>query len=222
MHPFYSQFLPWGLFCFAFCLAGCNTEPQYSTKPPTKTTWTQSELDAINVYVIAGDYYEMQIGIKGDELTGVYRDPTAPKDKNCLFFFEGRIGTQNPIQVICYDPTNTKAPIRGSFKFLGDAIIAQLDQLPQEVCTVEFTDKIGHSVVLDTKKEWSAIRMIQHATTFYSKPSLESSASEYQLLQGTVVAVQEKRNNWILVEMMEGDHRLGWIPEHVLYPLVEM
>jgi len=213
----------WSLCGLIFCLSACGgtTEPPAFNENPIKTSWTQSELDKTNVYAIAGDYYEIQIGIKGKELTGVYRDPQATGNERCSFFFEGVIGTQNPIEVQCYNPTNTKAPFKGFFKILGDAIIIQLVELPSANCTKEFTDKVGRSVVLDTKKEWSAVRMVQHPTNLYEQPILESAKAEVALKRGVAVAVLEKQNTWLRVEILDGTETVGWISEHGLYPLIE-
>lgn len=220
MHP--AHYL-WSLCGLLFCLSACGetVEPPAFEENPIKTSWTQSELDKTDVYAIPGDYYEIQIGIKGKELTGVYRDPQATGDERCTFFFEGVIGTQNPIEVQCYNPTNTKAPFKGFFKILGDAIIIQLAALPSDNCTGEFTDKVGRSVVLDTKKEWSAIRMVQHPTNLHEQPILESVKSEEALKRGVAVAIMEKRNTWLRVEILDGNGTIGWISEHGLYPLIE-
>lgn len=224
MHSFH---LPiqycWLAFSLAFALTACNTNTPSTIKKQVKTSWTPSELDALNVHIIAGDYYELKIGVKGDELTGVYYDPTASKDNNCLFFFEGTIGTSNPVLVKCYNPTTTEAPINGQFKLLGDAMILQLDQLPKTTCTPEFTDKVGRSVVLDTQAEWSAIRMLQFAAKMYAKPNLEEAMSSVELSKGTVVAIKEKFKDWILVDVLTGDERQqGWIAMQSLYPLIEL
>jgi hypothetical protein len=225
MHSVHSQWSLWSLFGLIFCLTACGEEtPELPVveENSIKTSWTQSELDKTDVYAIAGDYYEIQIGIKGKELTGVYRDPQAGDDTNCSFFFEGIIGTQNPIEVSCYNPTNTKAPFKGFFKILGDAMIIKLSKLPESDCNKEFTDKVGRSVVLDTKKEWSAIRMVQHATNLHENPILESPKSEVALKRGTAVAVLEQRNTWLRIEILDGSGQEGWISEHGLYPLVEL
>jgi hypothetical protein len=223
MHPFYFQWSFWSLCGLFFCLTACGgaEEPLTFKDTPIKTSWTKSELDKMDVYAIAGDYYEVQIGIKGKELTGIYRDPQAVNDEGCTFFFEGVISAKNPIEVTCYNPTNTKASFKGFFKILGDAMIIQLSELPMNNCTGEFTDKIGRSVVLDTKKEWSAIRMIQHPTNLHEKPILESAKSEEALTRGTAVAVLEQRNTWLRVEILDGNETTGWISQHGLYPLIE-
>jgi hypothetical protein len=224
MHPFHSQWSLWSLFGLFFCLTSCGgtTDQPVIEDTSIKTSWTQSELDKTDVYAIAGDYYEIQIGIKGKELTGIYRDPQATDDESCSFFFEGVIGTQNPIEVDCYNPTNTKASFKGYFKILGDAMIIQLAALPSNQCNSEFTDRVGRSVVLDSKKEWSAIRMIQHPTNLHKQPILESFKSEDPLKRGTAVAVLEKRNTWLRVEILDGNETRGWVSEHGLYPLIEL
>lgn len=224
MHPFYFQWSFWSLCGLFFCLTACGggEEPLTFKDTPIKTSWTKSELDKMDVYAIAGDYYEIQIGIKGKELTGIYRDPQAANDEGCTFFFEGVISAENPIEVTCYNPTNTKASFKGFFKILGDAMIIQLSELPTNNCTGEFTDNVGRSVVLDTKKEWSAIRMIQHLTNLHEQPILESAKSEEALKRGTAVAVLEQRNTWLRVEILDGNETTGWISQHGLYPLIEL
>ena len=224
MHSSHYQWSLWSLCALAFCLVACGGTPESPEvkSAPIKTSWTQSELDKTNVYAIAGDYYEVQIGIKGKELTGIYRDPQAKNGENCRFFFEGVIGTQNPIEVQCYNPTNTKASFKGFFKILGDAMIIQLSELPSDQCNGEFTDKVGRSVVLDSKKEWSAIRMVQHATNLHENPILESPKVETPLKRGVVVAVLEQQNTWLRVEILDGSETKGWISEHGLYPLIEL
>lgn len=222
MHSSYSQWSLWSLCGLIFCLTACGGTPEPTFQDnPIKTSWTQSELDQTDVYAIAGDYYEIQIGIKGKELTGIYRNPQATEDENCTFFFEGLIGTKNPIEVQCYDPMNTKAPFKGFFKILGDAIIIQLSKLPSNICTKEFTDKVGRSVVLDSKKEWSAIRMVQHPTNVHAQPILESNKLEDALQRGVAVAVLEQRNTWMRVEILDGSETRGWISQHGLYSLIE-
>lgn len=223
MHSSYSQWSLWGLCGLIFFLTACGGTPEPSAfgDNPIKTSWTQSELDQTDVYAIAGDYYEIQIGIKGKELTGIYRNPQATEGEGCTFFFEGIIGTKNPIEVQCYDPTNTKASFKGFFKILGDAMIIQLSKLPSDNCTKEFTDKVGRSVVLDSKKEWSAIRMVQHPTNVHAQPILESNKLEESLQRGVAVAVLERRNTWMRVEVLDGSETQGWISQHGLYPLIE-
>jgi hypothetical protein len=223
MHPFYSQWSLWALCALVFCLTACGGTPEPSAfeDNPIKTSWTQSELDKTDVYAITGDYYEIQIGIKGKELTGIYRDPQATEGNGCTFFFEGLIGTQNPIEVQCYDPTNTKAPFKGFFKILGDAIIIKLANLPSDNCTTEFTNQVGRSVVLDSKKEWSAIRMVQHPTNVHAQPILESAKQEDVLQRGVVLAVLEQRNTWMRVEVLDGSGNQGWVSQHGLYTLIE-
>lgn len=221
MPSFYAQWSLCALFLFLSACGG-TAEPPIVEENPIKTSWTQSELDQTDVYAIAGDYYEIQIGIRGKELTGIYRNPQSKNEENCRFFFEGLIGTQNPIEVQCYDPTNTKASFKGFFKILGDAMIIQLSNLPSEQCDGEFTDKVGHSVVLDSKKEWSAIRMVQHPTDLHEQPILESAKSEEVLQRGTAVAVLEQRNTWLRIEILDGTETKGWISQHGLYPLIEI
>lgn len=224
MHPFYSQWFLWALCCGLFCITACGGEPESSQvkENSIKTSWTKSELDKTDVYAIAGDYYEIQIGIKGKELTGVYRNTPSADNPDCLFFFEGIIGTQNPIEVVCYNPINTAPPFKGYFKILGDAMIIQLSKLPSDQCDGEFTDNVGHSVVLDSKKEWSAIRMVQHSSNLHENPVLESPKIEEALKRGTALAVLEKRNTWLRIEILDGSETQGWISEHGLYPLVEL
>jgi hypothetical protein len=224
MHPFNSQWSLWSLCGLIFCLTACGgtPEPPAVEDTPIKTSWTQSELDKTDVYAIAGDYYEIQIGIKGKELTGIYRNPQATDKETCSFFFEGIIGTQNPIEVACYNPTNTKASFKGYFKILGDAMIIKLSALPAAQCNGEFTNKVGRSVVLDSKKKWSAIRMIQHPTNLHEQPILESVKQEEALKRGTAVAVLEQRNTWLRVEILDDSGTTGWISEHGLYPLMEL
>ncbi len=224
MHPSYSQWFLWVWCCLmgGFTSCGGKPEPPIVEETPIKTSWTQSELDKMDVYAIAGDYYEIQIGIKGKELTGVYRDPKAKNVQDCLFFFEGIIGNKNPIEVQCYNPTNTKAAFKGYFKILGDAMIIQLASLPSAQCDTEFTDNVGHSVVLDSKKEWSAIRMVQHSTGLHEQPIVESPKLGEALQRGVAVGVLEQRNTWFRVEVLDGSGSQGWISGHGLYPLIEL
>lgn len=224
MHPFHSQWFLWSLCCTLFFMTACGGDSKVTEvkENPIKTSWTKSELDKTDVYAIAGDYYEIQIGIKGKELTGIYRSTPSSNNPDCLFFFEGTIGTKNPIEVACYNPTNTEPPFKGFFKILGDAMIIQLAKLPSNQCNGEFTDKVGYSVVLDSKKEWSAIRMVQHTTSLHEKPVIESPKIEEALQRGTVLAVLEKRNTWLRVEILDDSGKQGWISEHGLYPLVEL
>jgi len=220
MRLFYSLWI----LCLFGTMISCGETPESPAveKTPVKTSWTQSELDKMDVYAIAGDYYEIQIGIKGKELTGIYRDPKAKNEEDCRFFFEGIIGTQIPIEVQCYNPTDTKAPFKGFFKILGDAMIIKLAKLPSNECNEEFRNEVGRSVVLDSKEAWSAIRMVQHSTFLRKQPILESAKSEETLKRGTVVAVLEQRNTWLRVQILDGAETMGWISEHDLYPLIEL
>ncbi len=207
------------LFCWLL-LAACENETPVLEPPPFKTSWTKTELDALDVYAIAGDYYEAKIGVSGNQLTGIYRDPSASGDKACWFFFEGTIDTQNPIAVDCYDPTKTTRPLRGSFKILGDAIIMQLNEAPKGNCTAEFTDKVGRSIILDLQQEWSAIRIVQHPASLYDTPNLETSPQEMTLPRGTAIAIRERRKNWLLVEVLNQPGKQAWLQEHALYALL--
>jgi len=204
------------------CVIACSSEVETTAqKPVVQTTFTQTELDQLNVYIIAGDYYEMKIGVKGNQLTGVYQLPNSEPNDPCLFFFEGKIGTQNPIKVSCYNPMNTDPIFTGSFKVLGDALIAKLNKLPNEGCEPQFTDEVGRSMVLDLSHEWSQVRVIQHATPLSSQPNGETTADE-QLVKGTVVAIKEKQGNWLLVDVLNQDKQEGWIQDYVLYPLLDL
>lgn len=201
---------------FALCLTACGSETPQT--PPLTHTYTKTELDAVNVYVIAGDYYEMKLGIRGNEITGVYRKPDA-KDDACFFFFEGKVGTKNPIQVKCYNPANTNPPFVGWFKILGDVMIARLDKNLGEGCEPELTDAVGRSMVLDSQKEWSEIRMIQAATPLFEDKESPTQIGE-GLPRGTIVAVKEKRGAWLWVDVLNEAKEEGWIEEQVLYPLI--
>lgn len=207
------------LLCWFFMLS-CENEAPSLEPPAFKTSWTKTELDAVNVYAIAGDYYEAKIGVSGDHLTGVYRDPSAAADKACWFFFEGTISTQNPIQVQCYNPTKTNRPVRGEFKILGDAIIMQLKEEFAGNCSHEFTDEVGRSIVLDLQQEWSAIRIVQHSASLYEQPKLETPTRAERLPRGTALAVLERRKNWLLVDILFEPGQPAWVQEHELYPLL--
>lgn len=184
-----------------------------------KTSWTKTELDQLNVYTIPGDYYEMSMGVKGNKLTGLYRHP---KNPNCQFFFEGSIGTQNPIVVSCYDPTTSNPPIQGTFEIIGDAIIAQLPRLPHQDCPTEFSGDVGYSMILDVKHNWSAIRMVQHPAKLYRHPSTDAIQMETVLQKGDAVAVVNQQKLWLEVILLNGNPtERFWIERHQLYPLLE-
>lgn len=104
MSPFPSHCV-WLLLSVLFLVACSENQPSR-----VKTEWTKTELDALDIYAVAGDYYEINMGVKGNQITGIYRHP---QHTNCQFFFEGTLGTQNPIVIECYDPSTTNAPIRG-------------------------------------------------------------------------------------------------------------
>ena len=217
MYLFAARFTKFGLFCAILLLTACTADspPETIAAPaPSKST-----ANASNVYVIAGDYYEIKMGIKGDEITGVYRHPTAENDA-CLFFFEGRIGAGNPVQVKCYNPTNNNPPFDGSFKILGDAMIARLDKSLGEQCEPEFLDAVGHSLVLDERVNWTAIRMVKEPTPLYEDAG-EGLTTGKSLKKGAVVGVREQRDFWLFVDVQDGDREQGWIPEYVLYPLLK-
>lgn len=206
----------------AICIVACASDVTPTTpEPAVQTTFTKKELDKLNVYIIAGDYYEMKIGVKGNQLTGVYQLPNSKPNDPCVFFFQGKIGTQNPIEVTCYNPKYPKQTFTGTFKVLGDALIAKLSQLPEEGCEPQFIDEIGRSMVLDLSHEWSEIRIIQHGTTLWDQPSETISVSE-QLNGGSVVAIKEKKGNWFKVEVLNGTKEEGWIQDYVLYPLLDL
>lgn len=209
------------LLCW-LCLSACGDEAPSLDPPVFKTSWTKTELDEVNVYAIAGDYYEAKIGVSGDQLTGVYRDPSVAEDKACWFFFEGTIGSENPIAVSCYDPRKTDRPVRGAFKILGDAIIMQLKEAPTGTsnCTHELTDDVGRSIVLDLQQQWSAVRIVQHQSNIYDQPNIETAPRAIQLSRGTAVAVCERRKNWLLVDVLSQPGVKAWIQEHELYPLL--
>ena len=46
-------------------------------------------------------------------------------------------------------------------------MIARLKNPPTKNCDPEFTDEVGHSVVLDLQHNWLSIRMIQQETYLY-------------------------------------------------------
>lgn len=212
MRQFNLPIAQWGLFCLFLTFSACGGE---APETPPIQTYTKTNLDSVNVYVIAGDYYEMQLGIRGNEITGVYRKPDA-EDDACLFLFEGKIGTQNPIEVKCYNPQNNISPFIGWFKIMGDVMIARLNTAPNESCEPEFTDAVGHSLVLDSQKEWTAIRMVQAATPLYEdKESLTKIGEE--LPKGTIVAVKEKRGTWLWVDVLDENKEEGWIEEQAVY-----
>lgn len=205
----------WGLLLSSLACGNADSESS-----GIKTEWTKTELDAINIFAISGDYYEMNMGVQGNQLTGVYRHPSHPK---CWFFFEGTIGTQNPISVACYDPTQTAPPIMGSFKIVGDAVIAQLPRLPQQDCPTELTDDIGYTMVLDLQHNWSSIRVVQHPALLYPQPDDNSQPMQDPLPKGTAVAILERRKDWIKVDALSTATNLPalWLKIHQLYPLLE-
>lgn len=204
------------LACCCFLWACGNADEKPTVTPPT---WTKTELDAMNVFVVAGDYYEVQLGIRGDQLTGYYQDPSDRSGKPCSFFFEGTIGTENPIEVLCYQPRLKEAPFKGTLKVLTDAMIIKLDQSPAANCTKEFTDEVGRSVVMDTKRLWSSIRMTQHATHLRNNPDIEAAQiSDTPLAKGTAIAISKKQGSWAWVDVI-GTTTQGWIDLNTLYPL---
>ena len=160
------------------------------------------------------------MGVKGNQLTGVYRHPDHPK---CWFFLEGVIGTQNPIPITCYDPTTTNPPITGQLKIIGDAIIAKLPRLPQQTCPAELTNDVGYSMVLDLQHNWSSIRVVQHPAPCYTQPNQNSPATVESLTKGTAVGILEKRNDWLYVDVLNGPAAplSYWIQTYQLYPLIE-
>lgn len=201
-------------------ITACSSSPENKVIDPT-TLNTKPDLSKVSVYVLAGDYYEMQIGVRGDKLTGVYQNPLA-KDENeaCFFFFEGKIGTQNPVEVNCYNPTTSSAPFTGAFKILGEAMIAKLNNAPTNGCNPEFTDDIGHSLVLDKQEEWAEIRIVaQPAELFDDAGSALVIGSP--LTKGSIVGIREKRGSWLWVDVLKNEREQGWIEEHVLYPLMD-
>ncbi|MGH1336409.1 MAG: hypothetical protein ACRBFS_09805 [Aureispira sp.] len=215
-----TRFVGLFLLCCWLFLSACDNEAPSLKQPEFKTSWSKTELDEVSVYAIAGDYYEAKIGVSGNQITGVYRDPSTSSDKACWFFFEGTISSQNPILVNCYDPTNTKRPIRGEFKILGDIIIMQLKETPAGNCTEEFTDNVGRSIVLDLQQQWSAVRIVQHKASLYETPNVETTPRAELLPRGTAVAIRERRKNWLLVDILSQPGQRAWLQEHELYALL--
>ncbi len=207
------------LFFLSVILFACDSHDSrtdFKSKRPLK-----SELDSVNVYVISGDYYEIKMGVKGNELTGIYQNPSAKNKKSCMFFFEGIIGNKNPVKVKCYNPVDDKPPFNGYFKILGDVMIVKLDKIPANKCESEFIDETGHSLVLDKQANWSAVRMIQQETPLYEDAEGGLTTGN-TLMKGTIVAVLEKRNSWLRVEVQNDDADEGWIQEYMLFPLLEL
>lgn len=203
------------LFLSVLFLVACSDQQASHVK----TEWTKTELDALNIYAVAGDYYEINMGVKGNQITGIYRPPAQP---NCWFFFEGTLGTENPIAIECYDPSTTHPPIQGTLKIVGDAIIAQLPRLPHQDCPNELTDDIGYSMVLDLQHSWSTIRVVEHPALLYAAPDLETEPMKVPIPAGTAVGILEKRGTWLRVEALQTTTSFPslWIQEHQLYPLL--
>lgn len=222
MNPFVAKVTKWGLFCLllGFCSCGGEQETSSPPPPPSQAPPVETDLDALNVYVMAGDYYEMKIGVKGNQLTGIYQHPDASNSSACRFFFEGTLGTQNPVRVKCYNPMDLQAPYNGTFKMLGDALIARLNRLPAEGCEPEFTDAVGRSVVMDMQHDWLEIRMVEQKTALY-EDAMAGLTVGNPLTKGMVVAVKEKKGSWLLVDVLDGKNEQGWIQDYVLYPLLE-
>ena len=217
MNKFFAQLYKiWALIYVLMLLFGCN-----SKNDQVKHSYKRTELDKLNVYVIAGDYYEIKIGVKGDLLTGVYIDPKSNDKNSCLFFFEGKIGLRNPVKIKCYNPTKTDPVFNGDLKLLGDDMIARLKNPPTKNCDPEFTDEVGHSVVLDLQHNWLSIRMIQQETYLYENFDGGLTVGN-ALIKGTVVAVIEKYGSWLKVEVQDKQNEFGWIQEFMLYPLLEL
>lgn len=202
------------LLCIFFLVACSDNKPSR-----IKTEWTKTELDAMDIYAVAGDYHEMNMGVKGNQITGIYRPPSQP---DCWFFFEGTLSTQNPVTVECYTPNTTQPPIQGSFKIVGDAIIAQLPRLPHQNCPSELTDDIGYSMVLDLQHNWSAVRVVEHPAPLYPRPDLETEPMKVPLPSGTAVGILEKKGAWLRVDALQTTTSFPslWIQEYQLYPLL--
>lgn len=215
-----TRYVAYGLLCCLLILSACDDPTPQLDPPPFKTSWTKTELDQVNVYAIAGDYHEAQIGVSGDQLTGVYRDPTLSKNKACWFFFEGKLTSQNPIIVNCYNPTDNKPAIKGEFKILGEVVFMKLLKNPATNCNHELTDDVGRTVVLDLQHQWSAVRVTQHEANIFEVPDAKTTPLEKLLPKGTAVAVCERRKNWLLVEVLSNLGQKVWIQEHQLYPLL--
>lgn len=201
--------------CIFFLTACSNDLPQ---TPPTN-----KEEPIAKVYVIPGDYYSMLLGLDGDKLTGVYRDK-AEGENPCFFFFEGTVGTTNPLKMTCYNPLTTLAPTKGNFKIMGSDMLVKINQSIAPTCNPEFADNTGHALLLDLQhKDWLAIRIIEkNGSSIYQTNNRESELGD-KLSKGTIVAVKEYRKDWLRVAIPNGNYKKdGWIHQSILFPLVEL
>lgn len=210
----------WLVLSLFLIITACSSSTENKIIDPT-TLNAKPDFDKVNIYVLAGDYYEMQIGVRGNKLTGVYKNPMAKdKDESCFFFFEGQIGTKNPVEVTCYDPMTSSAPFFGSFKILGEAIIAKLRDIPSSSCNPEFTDEIGHSLVLDKKSKWSEIRVVAQAAELVDDPKSAFPIGS-PLIPGSIIGIRERKGSWLWVDVINKEYEQGWIEDYILYPLMD-
>jgi hypothetical protein len=209
------------LFCFLLGSWSCGTEKNShgSSSDGLQGHSATSTLDFPQVFVFPGDYVEMKIGIKGNHISGVFFDEMNPNSAVCMLLFEGIIGTQNPIPIVAYHPSNPQKSIEGTFLVSGDAMLVKLNKTFDQSCNQEFVDGVGLAAVLFQEADWSAIRMIAYSTPLYEDYG-GGLSDDMQLKNGEVVAILEKRNSWYRVEVQNDQKDLGWIEEYSLYPLL--
>jgi len=201
-------------------LVGCqdtssNTEEEITAQPNSE----KEELET-NVYVIPGDYYEMFLGKNEDRITGVFFTKEG-NENECFFFFEGKIGSSNPVKVECYNPLSTDPPINGKFKILGKELFLKLHQKPMKTCISQLADEVGYPLILDLEHKWKAIRVIERETPVF-EDSMEGLEVGNRIPKGTVVAVKEFQGDWLRVDVPEYKYKNGWIKKDFLFPLLEI
>ncbi len=211
------------LFCSLFFLACADTTPTDTNEEETEIITEEINEIIPMVYVIAGDYYDILLGLEEQKMTGVYLDRMGGENA-CFFYFEGTVSENNPVKVNCYNPMKADRPIGGEFKIMGKEMLVKLTKKPMASCLSELTDEIGHPLLLDLQKKWLAIRIIETEATVYKDPVKGAVTAKNKLPKGTVVAVKEYHQNWVRVELptLKEYKEEVWIAASVLYPLLDL
>jgi hypothetical protein len=208
------------LICIAALLliVGCGDT---DTNPETEVKKTAvSDEKVPSIYVIAGDYHEMWLGVNQNQITGVYQSLDA-NNQSCFFFFEGTIGENNPISVDCYNPMTTAPPIHGEFKIMGEQMFAKLAQSPSDGCVAELSDDIGHAILLDLQHEWKAIRVVEKESPIFES-DMQGLELGDRVSKGTPIAIKEYKGEWMRVDVPSMGYEDGWIHRSMVFPLLDM
>ncbi len=194
-------------------ISSCDTATQKET-----TTVPQVAPPDPTVYVIAGDYHDIILGVDGEQITGFYQSKEAP---TCSFFFEGKVGNNNPLSMQCYNPATTVPPIHGEFKIMGEEMFVKLHHAPDSSCIADLSDKIGHVALLDLSHNWKAIRIIEKEAPIF-EADVQGIEKGQRLQRGTTVAVKEYKKEWVRVDVPSLGYVDGWVHRSMFFPLLDL